>query len=197
MFFYSSTEINPELLTTECTMQKQKTTKLSQKFAESRFIFMCKYWFNKSSKKIFGGFCMQGAFWGLYLPILLEGFQEEKKWHTLIYMYNLIYIVKALQVQLSHLLELALQNLIQVVLHLPHHRRVRMDDAVPKASLLATRPTRNTPLSFRVAVSLELEVALISNWRTGARARARVCVCVRERERESLKRWEEGKLILS
>ena len=82
-FFFSSTEFNPEFSTTECTMQKQSAIKLSHKVAQSTSIFINKYRFNSILKKNFDGFCMQCAFWDLYLhdwKVL-----RRKKFDTLIY----------------------------------------------------------------------------------------------------------------
>ena len=42
-FFFSSTELKPELLTTDCIMQKQSAIKLSHKVAQSTSIFIDKY----------------------------------------------------------------------------------------------------------------------------------------------------------
>ena len=48
-------------------MQKHIAIELSHKVAQSISIFIDKYRFNSILKKIFDGFCMQGAFWDLYL----------------------------------------------------------------------------------------------------------------------------------
>ena len=61
IFFFSSTELKPELLMTECTMQKS-AIKLSHKVAQSTSIFIDKYRFNSILRKKFRGFRMQGAF---------------------------------------------------------------------------------------------------------------------------------------
>ena len=66
-FFFSSIELNPELLTTECTVQKQRAIKLSQKVAQSTSISTDKYRFNSILTKNSDGLRMQGAFWDLYL----------------------------------------------------------------------------------------------------------------------------------
>ena len=66
-FFFNSTELNPKLLITRYTMQKQSTFKLSLKVTQSTCIFIDKCRLNSILKSFFSGFRMQGAFWGLYL----------------------------------------------------------------------------------------------------------------------------------